>query len=114
MRYVPNTSATKRTRDTLKPETVTLTLACVFLCSAALLQALADKHKPSRRRILSCGGVEAIVSALVVHAGSSKLMQHGSTALDRLGLPAHPEDDAAVEKAAKALEEARSRWPRAP
>ena len=84
------------------------------MCSAALLRALTDKHKPSRRRILSCGGVEAIVSALAEHTASTKLMQHGSMALDRLGLPAHPEDDAAVEKAAQALEEAQSCWPMAP
>lgn len=75
-----------------------------------MLQALVRSHKKSRLRVLANGGVEAVVQALVSFPSSSRLIQHASMVLERLGLPAHPEDERATQRAAKALEQARSRW----
>ena len=77
-----------------------------------MLQALVQAHKRSRERVKAVGGVEVLVQALVSYPASSKLVQHASMVLERLGLPAHPEDEQATQRAAKALEQARARWPK--
>jgi hypothetical protein len=84
---------------------------CAALC-AAMLQALVQAHKTSRERVLANSGVEIVVHALVSFPASSKLVQHASMVLERLGLPAHPEDERATQRAAQALEQARARWPK--
>eukprot|EP01043_Picozoa_sp_COSAG02_P023887 COSAG02_NODE_1289_length_13445_cov_16.898322_4_plen_78_part_00 len=77
-----------------------------------MLQALVQAHKSSREHVLANGGVELVVQALVSFPASSKLVQHASMLLERLGLPAHPADERATQRAAKALEQARARWPK--
>jgi hypothetical protein len=75
-----------------------------------MLQALVQSHRKSRERVLANGGAEAVVHALVSFPASSKLIQHASMVLESLGLPAHPQDERATQRAARALEQARARW----
>lgn len=77
-----------------------------------MLQTLAHSHSESRDRVLANSGVDVIVQALLSYPDSHKLIQHASLALEHLGLPEHPNDETATQRAAKALEQARARWPK--
>ena len=90
-------------------------MVCLVICAvlyAAMLQALVHAHKLSRKRVLANSGVETVVQTLVSFPASSKLVQHASMILERLGLPVHAEDERATLRAAHALEQARARWPK--
>ena len=77
-----------------------------------MLQTLVHSHRKSRDRVMANSGADVIVQALVSYPASPKLIQHASLVLERLGLPVHPDDEIATQRAAKALDQARARWPK--